>query len=160
MDTKPVAPPQFAKQVVDDILLVEDNPNDAELTIHALRKHHLTDRIRLLCDGEEALDFIFGRGAYEGREVGVATRLILLDIKLPKIDGLEVLRQVKSDPRTRQIPVVMLTSSQERRDIGEGYSQGANSYIVKPVDFGQLSEAIRTLGLYWLNLNHAPDRHN
>ena len=160
MDTNPVAPPQFAKPVVDDILLVEDNPNDAELAIHAFRKYHLTDRIRLLCDGEEALDFIFGRGAYEGREVGVATRLILLDIKLPKIDGLEVLRQIKSDPRTRNIPVVMLTSSQEQRDIGEGYSQGANSYIVKPVDFGQLSEAIRTLGIYWLNLNYAPDRHN
>ena len=141
----------------DEILLVEDNPNDAELAIHAFRKYHLTERIRLLGDGEEALDYIFGRGAHAGRQVGVAPKLILLDIKLPKVDGLEVLRQLKSDDRTKHIPVVMLTSSQEQRDVAEGYTHGANSYIVKPVDFGQLSEAIRALGLYWLTLNYPPD---
>jgi two-component system response regulator len=136
---------------------VEDNPNDAELAIHAFRKYHLTNRIRLLTDGEEALDFIFGRGAHQGREIGLSPKLILLDIKLPKVDGLEVLKEIKSDDRTKHIPVVMLTSSQEQRDVVQGYSQGANSYIVKPVDFGQLSEAIRALGLYWLTLNYPPE---
>ena len=139
-----------------DILLVEDNPNDAELTLHALRKHKVANQIHLVRDGAEALDFIFATGTYADRKVAEKPKVILLDIKLPKVDGLEVLRRVKVDPRTRAIPVVVLTSSREERDIVESYQLGVNSYITKPVDFGQFTEAVRQLGLYWLLLNQPP----
>lgn len=141
-----------------DLLLVEDNPNDVELALHALRKHGVTDRIHVVRDGAEALDFAFGAGAYDGRDVSDHPRVVLLDLKLPKIDGLEVLRRVKSDPRTQTIPIVVLTSSRQDRDVAECYRLGANSYISKPVDFDQFSEAVRQLGRYWLELNEpAPD---
>ena len=139
-----------------DILLVEDNPNDAELTLHAFRKHKLTNRIHLVRDGAEALEFVFGTGAYASRDIADRPKVILLDIKLPKVDGLEVLRKIKADERTRTIPVVMLTSSREERDIIDGYHLGANSYIVKPVEFEQFTNAVRELGMYWLLLNKPP----
>ena len=139
-----------------EILLVEDNPNDMELALHALKKHNLSNHIETVRDGAEALDFIFGAGAFAGRDVADGPRVILLDLKLPKVDGLEVLRRVKADPRTRRIPVVVLTSSSEERDIVESYDLGVNSYITKPVDFEQFTEAVRTLGLYWLLLNQPP----
>jgi two-component system response regulator len=141
---------------VVEILLVEDNPNDVELTLHAFRKYHLTNRMQVVSDGEEALDFIFCRGQFSSRNILNGPRVVLLDIKLPKVDGLEVLRQVKADERTRKIPVVLLTSSREERDILAGYTNGANSYIVKPVDFEQFTESVRTLGMYWLLLNKPP----
>jgi len=134
-----------------EILLVEDNPNDVELALHALKKNNLTNRIEVVRDGEEALDFIFGNGSDSNRP-----KVILLDLKLPKVDGLEVLKRLKSDPQTRSIPVVMLTSSAEERDIVNSYQLGVNSYIVKPVDFEQFTEAVRHLGLYWLLMNHPP----
>ena len=139
-----------------DILLVEDNPNDAELALHALRKHKLANRIHLVRDGAEALEFIFGTGAYADRDLADQPKVILLDIKLPKVDGLEVLRSIKADSATRAIPVVMLTSSREERDIVEGYRLGVNSYIVKPVEFDQFTNAVRELGMYWLLLNKPP----
>ncbi|MFN2466376.1 MAG: response regulator [Candidatus Dormibacteria bacterium] len=141
---------------VVEILLVEDNPNDEELTLHAFRKYHLSNRMHVVRDGEEALDFIFCRGAYSSRTINNGPKVVLLDIKLPKVDGLEVLRQIKADERTRKIPVVLLTSSREERDIMDGYTNGANSYIVKPVDFEQFTESVRTLGMYWLLLNKPP----
>jgi len=131
-----------------EILLVEDNPDDVDLALHALRKNNLTNRIQVVRDGEEALDFIFGKGADSNRP-----KVILLDLKLPKVDGLEVLKRLKSDPQTRPIPVVMLTSSREESDIVKSYELGVNSYIVKPVDFEQFTEAVRQLGLYWLLMN-------
>ncbi|MDP9325350.1 MAG: response regulator [Candidatus Dormibacteraeota bacterium] len=139
-----------------EILLVEDNPNDVELTLHAFKKYHLSNRLHVVRDGEEALDFLFARGSYDGRDVSQAPRVILLDLKLPKVDGLEVLRQIKEDPRTKHVPVVLLTSSQEERDIVAGYDRGATSYIVKPVDFEQFTEAVREVGMYWLLLNRPP----
>jgi two-component system response regulator len=139
-----------------EILLVEDNPNDVELTLHALKENNLTNRIEVVRDGAEALDFIFATGAYADRSLEQSPKVILLDLKLPKVDGLEVLKRLKSDPRTRAIPVVVLTSSREERDIVESYQLGVNSYIVKPVDFEQFSEAVRNLGLYWLLLNQPP----
>jgi len=139
-----------------EILLVEDNPSDMELTLRALKKNNLANRVRVACDGVEALDFIFATGAYAGRNALDNPRLILLDLKLPKVDGLEVLRRLKADPRTRRIPVVVLTSSREERDIVESYSLGVNSYIVKPVDFEQFTAAVRELGFYWLLLNQSP----
>ena len=139
-----------------EILLVEDNPNDAELSLYALKKHHVANRVHLAKDGAEALDFLFGTGDYAGRNVEDTPKVILLDLKLPKVDGLAVLRRIKDDPRTRHIPVVVLTSSREERDIVESYNLGVNSYIVKPIDFEQFSESVRQLGLYWVLLNEAP----
>jgi two-component system, response regulator len=139
-----------------EILLVEDNQNDAELAMHALKKHKLANHIEVVRDGAEALDFVFARGAYGHRDINQTPRVVLLDLKLPKVDGLEVLRQIKSDPRTRKIPVVVLTSSREERDVMESYNLGVNSYILKPVDFQQFTEAVRTIGLYWLLLNEPP----
>lgn len=139
-------------QATAEILLVEDNPNDVELTLRAFEKNRLTGRIDVARDGAEALDYVFCRGPHAGRPL-VHPRLILLDLKLPLVDGLEVLQQLKSDPRTRPIPVVVLTSSREERDLSESYQLGVNSYVVKPVDFAQFVDALRELGLYWLLLN-------
>lgn len=139
-----------------EILLVEDNANDAELALYALRKHHIANHVEIVRDGAEALDYVFCTGAYTHRRIEDVPKVILLDLKLPKVDGLEVLLRIKSDPHTRLIPVVVLTSSQEERDIVESYKLGVNSYIVKPVDFEQFVEAVRQLGLYWVLLNQAP----
>jgi len=139
-----------------EILLVEDDPNDVELTLHTFKAHNLANRIEVVRDGAEALAFIFCTGAYAHRRVEDGPKVILLDLKLPKVDGLEVLRRVKADPRTRLIPVVVLTSSREERDIVESYALGVNSYIVKPVNFEQFTEAVRSLGMYWLLLNQPP----
>ena len=141
-----------------EILLVEDNPNDAELTLRALKKHNLANHVVVATDGEEALDFIFGRGAYSGRKVENCPKIIILDFKLPKVDGLEVLQAVKGDERTKIIPVIVLTSSNEEKDIIESYRLGVNSYIVKPVEFDKFVIAVRDLGLYWLLLNRPPVR--
>lgn len=143
---------------VVEILLVEDNPSDLELALHGLQTYHLANHIQVARDGAEALDFLFGTGAYAGRTLQSGPRLILLDLKLPLVDGLEVLQRVKSDSRTQAIPVVVLTSSQEDRDIVESYRLGVNSYIVKPVDFEQFAEAVRQLGFYWMLLNQPPAR--
>ena len=139
-----------------EILLVEDNPVDVELTMHALRRHNLANRIHVVRDGEEALDFLFCRGAFAGRRFEDAPKLVLLDLKLPKVEGLEVLRQVKEDPRTKAIPVVILTASTEDRDVVNGYHLGVNSYLQKPVDFDQFRDIVKQLGLYWLVVNEAP----
>ncbi len=139
-----------------EILLVEDNPQDAELTLRALKKHNISNRILVVKDGAEALDFIFGTGKYSGRDIAKHPKVILLDLKLPKINGLEVLRKIKSDERTRVTPVVILTSSKEERDIVEGYRLGVNSYIVKPVEFEEFAKAVTDLGLYWLLINQPP----
>jgi len=136
-----------------EILLVEDNPNDVELTLHALETHNVTNRVEVVRDGAEALEFIFCTGAYAERSIANPPKLILLDLKLPKVDGLEVLRRIKEDRRTHDIPVVVLSSSREEPDISKAYELGVNSYIVKPVDFEQFSEAVRQLDLYWLLLN-------
>lgn len=139
-----------------EILLVEDNPNDVDLTLHAFKKSNLTNRIHVARDGAEALEFIFCTGAYAHRRIQDTPKVILLDLKLPKVDGLEVLKRVKADPRTKSMPVVILTASREERDVVSSYELGVNSYIVKPVDFEQFVEATRTLGLYWLLLNQRP----
>lgn len=139
-----------------EILLVEDNPADVELTLHAFKKHKLTNHIHVARDGAEALEYLFGTGAYAGRDVNHVPKLVLLDLKLPKVDGMEVLRRIRADPRTQHIPVTILTASREERDIAEGYNLGVNSYIVKPVDFEQFTEAARILGMYWLLLNQPP----
>jgi two-component system, response regulator len=136
-----------------DILLVEDNSNDAELTLRALRAQKLANRITVVDDGAEALDFVYCRGRYAGRDPTVRPKVILLDLKLPKIGGLEVLRQLKQDERTRAIPVVVLTSSRQDPDIAAAYALGANSYVVKPVEFDRFVEAVSKLGLYWLLVN-------
>jgi len=139
-----------------EILLVEDNPNDVKLALRAFKKNNLANQTYVVRDGAEALDYLFGEGQYAGRNLRNAPRVVLLDLKLPKVDGLEVLRRVKSDPRTQMIPVVMLTSSREERDIVESYQLGVNSYIVKPVDFEQFTMAVQNLGMYWLLLNEQP----
>jgi len=139
-----------------DIVLVEDNPADAELTIRALRRGNLANRIEHLQDGVEALDYLFCQGAYADRQTIAHPKVVLLDLKLPRVSGMEVLQRLKSDPRTRLIPVVVLTSSQEEKDVVDSYQLGVNSYIVKPVDFEQFSRAVQDLGLYWLVLNQAP----
>ncbi len=138
------------------ILLVEDNPDDEELTLHALKRVKLLNRIDVVHDGAEALEFIFCTGAYANRSFEDGPKLIFLDLKLPKVDGLEVLQRIKADPRTRMIPVVALTSSREERDIIESYQLGVNSYIVKPVDFEQFTSSVGQAGLYWALLNEPP----
>jgi two-component system response regulator len=139
-----------------ELLLVEDNPQDLELAVRALRKAHLSNNIQIARDGAEALEFIFCEGQYATRKIEDAPKVILLDLKLPKIDGLEVLKRIKGDPRTRMIPVVVLTSSKEQSDVVESYQLGVNSYIVKPVNFEQFAEAVSNLGLYWLLHNQPP----
>jgi CheY-like chemotaxis protein len=138
------------------ILLVEDNPDDEALAIRALKRHHVGNEIVVAHDGVEALDYLFGRGEYEGRDISNKPSVVLLDLKLPRVDGLEVLRQLREDPRTKFLPVVVLTTSTEEGDVISSYSLGCNSYIRKPVDFVQFSEAIRQLGMYWLLMNEPP----
>ena len=138
------------------ILLVEDNADDETLTLRALEKNNICNKVDVVRDGREALDYLFGTGAYSERDISVQPQVILLDLKLPKINGLEVLQRIRSDQRTKLLPVAILTSSNEEKDLINGYSLGANSYICKPVDFEQFSEAVRQLGLYWLVLNEAP----
>lgn len=142
---------------VVDILLVEDSDEDAELTLRALRKKKVGNRIHRVKDGEEALDYLFARGAYADRYVQDRPRVVLLDLKLPKVDGVEVLRAIRGDARTRTVPVVVLTSSREERDVVETYSLGVNSYIVKPVEFDAFLTAVEQLGFYWVLLNQPPD---
>lgn len=138
------------------ILLVEDNADDEALTLRALKKNGVANKVNVVRDGAEALDFLFCRGAYAGRDPLDLPQVTLLDLKLPKVDGLEVLRQMRADPRTKMAPVVILTSSREEQDLIAAYTNGANSYVRKPVDFNQFVDAIKQLGLYWLILNEAP----
>jgi CheY-like chemotaxis protein len=139
-----------------EILIVEDNQQDLDLALRALRKANLTNHIHVARDGQEALDFLFCEGPHSARKIENEPKVILLDLKLPKVDGLEVLQRIKGDPRTKSIPVVVLTSSKEQSDVIESYHLGVNSYIVKPVNFEQFSEAVQKLGMYWLLLNHPP----
>ena len=141
------------------ILLVEDNPDDEALTLRALRKANVGNDVAIVRDGAEALDFLFGTGAHAGRDISMLPQVVLLDLKLPKIDGLEVLRRIRADGRTRVLPVVILTSSDEEQDRIQGYALGANSDVRKPVEFAQFAEAVRQLGLYWLVLNQPPPSH-
>jgi two-component system, response regulator len=136
-----------------EVLLIEDNPADAELTMHALRKENVANRIVHLADGEQALDFLFCRGAYATRSFADPPRVVLLDIKMPRVDGLDVLRAIKGDARTRSIPVVVMTASREEQDLVQSYQLGVNSYIQKPVDFDRFRDVVRQLGLYWLIVN-------
>jgi two-component system response regulator len=142
------------------ILLVEDNPDDEELTLRALKKNNIQNEVVVARDGAEALDYLFGAGAYAGRDVSKLPSVTLLDLKLPKVDGLEVLKQIRTNEKTRFLPVVILTSSKEEQDLINGYSLGANSYICKPVDFSQFIDAVRQLGLYWLLLNQSAPSGN
>ena len=139
-----------------EILLVEDNQDDLDMTLRSLRKANLANHIQIARDGAEALEFIFCQGPHIGRKIEHGPKVVLLDLKLPKIDGMEVLKRVKGDPRTKMIPIVMLTSSKEQKDVIESYHLGVNSYIVKPVDFEQFSETARQLGYYWLLVNKQP----
>lgn len=136
-----------------EILLVEDNPSDLELTLHAFRKNNLSNRIQVARDGAEALDFVFCRGVYSQNPPDEHPKVILLDLKLPKVDGIEVLREIKKDPHTQKIPIVVLTSPREDQDIEECYNLGVNSYIVKPVEFEKFTQAVSMLGMYWLLMN-------
>lgn len=138
------------------ILLVEDNLDDVDLTLHALKKNNIRNDVKVVNDGAEALDFLFGTGKYSGRDLSLMPTIILLDLKLPKVDGLEVLRKIRANEHTKLLPVVILTSSKEEVDIVNGYTLGVNSYVRKPVDFNQFAEAVSHLGLYWLLLNEIP----
>jgi len=138
------------------IMLVEDNPDDRDLTLRALKKNNIANRVVVAEDGVEALDYLFGTGKYDGRDVSDTPLFILLDLKLPKVDGIEVLKKLRADDRTAIIPVVILTSSKEEQDMLNGYKLGANSYVRKPVDFDQFTETVRQLGLYWLVINESP----
>ncbi|MEQ8579597.1 MAG: response regulator [Balneola sp.] len=139
-----------------EILLVEDNDNDAEMALRALKKNNISNKVTRLKDGEEALEFLFGTGEFQGRSIHNHPRVILLDLKMPKVDGLEVLKAVRSNKDTENIPIVMLTSSREERDVVEGYKLGVNSFIVKPVEFNSFMEAVKDIGIYWLILNELP----
>jgi two-component system, response regulator len=139
-----------------EILLVEDNPNDVKLAMHAFKTNNIANSVQVVRDGAEALEFMFCTDRYADRKIQNGPKIVLLDLKLPLVDGIEVLRRIKSDPRTKSTPVVIMTSSKEDRDIVESYRLGVNSYIVKPVDFGQFTEAVKQLGYYWLLLNQAP----
>jgi len=139
-----------------EILIVEDNKNDAEMALRAFKKNHLTNNIYVVSDGEEALDFIYAKSKFESRKDAADPKIILLDLKLPKISGLEVLRKIKTDPEKKVIPVIIMTSSKEEKDMIESYQLGVNSYIVKPVDFDKFVDAVRDLGFYWLLLNQQP----
>lgn len=139
-----------------EILLVEDNPADVELTLRALKKHNLANQVRVVTDGAQALDYLFGGGAFSGQKRPLPPKVVFLDLKLPKVDGREVLKRMKSDEQTRTIPVVVLTSSKEESDIVESYKLGVNSYVVKPLDFDKFVESVAELGMYWLLLNQAP----
>jgi two-component system response regulator len=139
-----------------EVLLVEDNPSDAELTMRALKKHNLANKLYHVKNGAEAIDFLFSQGAYTDRRVENGPKVVLLDLKLPKVDGIEVLRKIKSDDRTRLIPVVVMTSSREDRDLKECYKLGVNGYVVKPVEFDDFARAVSQLGLYWLLINETP----
>jgi two-component system, response regulator len=141
-----------------DIILVEDNPDDAELSIRALNKNKIVNALVHLKDGQEALDYIFCKGVYENRNIKDIPKVILLDIKMPRVDGIEVLKRIKADPCTKMIPVVLLTSSKEEKDILESYQLGVNSYIVKPVNFDSFIKVVSDLGLYWLLLNQLPNK--
>ena len=149
--TEPNGPNMNEKEV--EILIVEDNPDDAELAIRALKKSNLANHVTHLSDGAEALDFLFGTGSFLNRNVTNVPKVILLDLKMPKVNGLEVLQRIKSDPLTKMIPVVILTSSAEDPDVKKSYALGANSYIVKPVDFNNFAKIISNLGMYWLVVN-------
>ena len=142
----------------DVILLVEDNPDDEALTIRALNRNNITNEVFVARDGVQAMDYVFARGTHADRDINDLPRLVLLDLKLPKVDGLEVLRQIRADERTKRLPVVVLTSSKEEQDLVDSYNLGVNSYIRKPVDFTLFSEAVRQVGLYWLVLNEPPPR--
>ena len=139
-----------------EILMVEDNPTDAELTTRTLTEYHLANNLVWVKDGEQALDFLFARGDYRGRNIKNVPRVVLLDLRLPKVDGMEVLRAIRGDERTKEIPVVVVTSSAEDRDVAESYSLGVNSYVSKPVEFEEFSRTIAKLGLYWLVINRPP----
>jgi two-component system response regulator len=147
----------MTSQLPVEILLVEDNPTDAELTLRALRKARLSNPIHHVEDGQAALDFLFAEGDYTAREGCAMPRLVLLDLKLPRVEGLEVLARIKGDPRTRDVPVVILTSSREAPDLEKAYSLGVNSYVVKPVEFEQFIDAVSQLGVYWIQINEAPE---
>lgn len=146
----------MSESSIVEVLLVEDSPQDLELALRAFKKANLTNRIEVARDGVEALEFLFCEGAHAGRRIEDGPGVVLLDLKLPRIDGMEVLRRIKTDPRTKAIPVVVLTSSNEQKDIVESYNLGVNSYIVKPVSFDRFAAAVEELGLYWLLLNQAP----
>ncbi len=140
-----------------EILLVEDNPNDVELTLRALKKNNFANKVHVVNDGAEAVDFLFGKGKYSDRDVNHHPKVVLLDLKLPKVSGIEVLQKIRGDERTKTIPVVVLTSSREERDVVDAYKLGVNSYIVKPVDFDNFVKTVSDLGMYWLLLNQPPE---